>query len=92
MLACGSGTGRVDTGTSLATALLQLGAAGVLATECTVRTGIVSRLARDLTSRLVAHEKMGFAMRETIFKLAVEGCPLGLAFTYLGSVDAGLPQ
>jgi hypothetical protein len=34
---------------------------------------------------------MGAAFRETIYQLAVEGCPLGLAFTYLGSADAFLP-
>jgi len=91
LLACGSGTDRVDTGTSLAAALLNLGAVGVLATECTVLTGIVSRVARDLTSRLAQGQHMGAAMRETIFELAVEGCPLGLAFTYLGTADAHLP-
>lgn len=92
LLACGSGTQRVDTGTSLAAALLQLGAVGVLATECAVRTGVASRLARDLTTRLAAREKIGHALRESILQLATEGCPLGLAFTYLGSADAQLPS
>jgi hypothetical protein len=91
LLACGSGTQRVDTGTSLAAALLRLGVVGVLATECTVLTGIVARIAQDLSNRLALGEKMGTAMRETIFELAVEGCPLGLAFTYLGTADARLP-
>jgi hypothetical protein len=90
-LACGSGTERVDTGTSLAAAMVKLGAVGVLGTECRVWTSLISRVARDLTQRLEQREKMGPAMREVLYELAAEGCPLGLAFCYLGSADAVLP-
>jgi len=91
LMACGSAASRVDTGTSLAAALLQLGAVGILGAECTVFTGMASRVAADVTRWLFQGSTMGDAMRMTVANLAAEGCPLGLAFTYLGSADAVLP-
>jgi len=92
LMACGSAASRVDTGTSLAAALLQLGAVGILGAECTVFTGMASRVAADVTRWLFQGSTMGDAMRKTVANLAAEGCPLGLAFTYLGSADAVLPK
>lgn len=97
LLACGAGTARADTGPSLATALLEHGAAGVIATECTVFTPMVARIARDILTALAAQNgsaaktTVGSAMRQTLFELALEGCPLGLAFTYHGIAEASLP-
>ena len=34
---------------------------------------------------------MGDALHEVTWQLADEGCPMGLAFTYLGPIKAGLP-
>jgi len=92
LLACGVGGERVDTGTSIAASFLQLGAVGVLATECTIYTGIAARMARDLASALTRGDEVGEALRSTISQLAATGCPLGLAFTYLGPAEARLPK
>ena len=92
LMACGSGVSRVDLGTGLAASLLQLGAEGVLGAECRVYTGIASRVARDITQRLARNEPMGESVRATIAALAAEGCPVGLAFTYLGPAELRLPQ
>lgn len=92
MMGCGTGTSRVDTGISLSGALLNLGAVGVLGTECTVYTDIVSRMARDLSQELLQGENMGEAMQHCVWRLAQEGCPMGLVFTYLGPAEAGLPK
>lgn len=91
LMGCGTATTRVDTGFSLAAALLQLGAIGVVGTECDVATGIASRVARDLVTALASNKTMGVAFKETIWNLAQQGCPVGLAFSYVGPVDAGLP-
>jgi hypothetical protein len=91
LLACNSGAARVDTGTSLATAFLRLGAIGVLATECSVHTPMIAAFARELISRLVNGEHIGAAMHATTVSLGQQGCPLGLVFTYLGLAEAKLP-
>jgi hypothetical protein len=97
LLACGAGTARADTGPSLATALLTHGAAGVIATECTVYTPMVARISRDILAALAANKanaaktNIGQAMQHTLLALAREGCPLGLAFTYHGIAEASLP-
>ena len=96
LLACASGAGRADTGPSLASALLAYGAAGVIATECTVYTPMVARVSRDILAALAASEggqkmTMGRAVQQTLLRLAREGCPLGLAFTYYGIAEASLP-
>lgn len=91
LFACGSNTTGVDTGPGLGSSLLACGAAGVVGTECVVGTPLVARVMHDLTTRLLAGSSMGNAMRETLRELAYEGCPLGLAFTYLGPSDLRLP-
>jgi hypothetical protein len=97
LLACSAGTTRADTGPSLAAALLLHGAAGVIATECTVFTPMVARISRDILAALAASDggtgktTIGQAMQRTLFELAREGCPLGLAFTYHGIAEACLP-
>lgn len=91
LMGCGTATTRVDTGFSLAAALLQLGAIGVVGTECDVATPIASRVARDLVTALASDKTMGVAFKETIWNLAQQGCPVGLAFSYVGPVDAKLP-
>jgi hypothetical protein len=91
LLACNTGTARVDTGTSLATAFLRLGAIGVLATECSVHTPMIAAFARDLIERLMRGDKIGQAMHHTSLALGQQGCPMGLAFTYLGLAEAQLP-
>lgn len=91
LMGCSTATTRVDTGFSLAAALLQLGAIGVVGTECDVATAIASRVARDLVTELASNKTMGAAFKETIWNLAQQGCPVGLAFSYIGPVDARLP-
>ena len=91
LLGCATGASRVDTGISLAGSLLNLGAVGVLGTECTVYTDFVARVARDLQLALFTPKPMGEALHEVIWRLAVEGCPVGLVFTYIGPVEAELP-
>jgi hypothetical protein len=91
LLACNSGAARVDTGASLAASFLKLGAIGVVATECSVHTPLVARFARDLIVRLaVTGTPIGEAMHATTLALVKEGCPVGLAFNYLGRAEAHL--
>ena len=98
LLACGSGVARLDTATALTRKFLTLGAGGVVGTECIVSTGLSTRFAHDLVDSL--HHggpqqqglSMGEAMRQFIHGLALEGCPLGFVFTYLGSADLRLPR
>jgi hypothetical protein len=92
LLGCATGAERVDAGIGLAGALLELGAIGVLGTECTVYTDLVARVARDLRLALFAGAPMGKALHDVVQQLADEGCPMGLAFTYLGPIKAGLPK
>jgi hypothetical protein len=92
VMGCGTGTTRVDTGISLSGGLVKLGAIGVLGTECTVATPIVAHVATDLVKKLAQGKDIGTAMKETIWQLAQQGCPLGLAFTYMGRVEAKLPS
>jgi len=99
LLACGSGQQSPVTGVGLAGALVRLKATGVIGTECAVYTGIASRIAKDVLERMKAPpstpdlegESVGDALRKAVRALALEGCPLGLAFTYVGSIDARLP-
>ncbi|MDO9074130.1 MAG: hypothetical protein Q7U73_12785 [Rubrivivax sp.] len=99
LMACGSGRQAPDAGVGLSGALVRLNAMGVLGTECRVATGIASRMARDVLLKLndvgiaeVEQRKtIGVALREAVWDLALEGCPLGLAFTYVGSIEATLP-
>ena len=91
LLGCATGNTRVDTGISLAGALLRLGAVGVVGTECTVYTPVVAHLARQIFARLAKREQIGKALSEAIWKLADDGCPMGLIFTYIGSAEAHLP-
>lgn len=99
LMACGSGQQSPGTGVGLSGALVRLRATGVLGTECAVYTGIASRIAKDVLERLhrpssedgAKRMSVGDALREAIWGLALEGCPLGLAFTYIGSLDATLP-
>ena len=88
LMGCGTATTRPDTGVSLAGALLKLGATGVMGTECDVATAMVARVAHDLIGRLANGEWIGTALKEIIWTLAQEGCPAGLAFSYLGPVKA----
>jgi hypothetical protein len=99
LIACGSGQQGPAAGVGLSGGLVRLNAIGVLATECTVFTGIGSRVARDVLMKLKQPLKpghpeqkpVGVALREVVWELAREGCPLGLAFTYVGSMEATLP-
>lgn len=84
LLACGSGQTRVDTGASLASLLLRHGAIGVVCTECTVYASLIARFARDFLKKFAAGRPVGEAVREINHELAVEGCPLGLVYSYLG--------
>lgn len=92
LMGCGTATTRVDTGLSFATAFLQLGAIGVLGTECDIATSIAARVARDVVTALASAKTMGVALKETIWNLAQQGCPVGLAFSYIGPVDVRLPR
>jgi hypothetical protein len=92
VMGCGTGTTRVDTGISLSGGLLKLGAIGVLGTECTVSTPIVAHIATELVNKLANGRNIGTALKETIWQLAQQGCPVGLAFTYMGRVEAKLPS
>lgn len=91
LLACDSGTTRVDTGVGFAGAMLKLGAIGVVGTECSVYTSLVAKYANELVSRLASNMTIGRAIHETNWALAEQGCPLSLAFTYLGTIEARLP-
>ena len=91
LLACDSGTTRVDTGVGFAGAMLKLGAIGVVGTECSVYTSLVAKYANELVSRLASDMPMGKAIHETNWAIAEQGCPLSLAFTYLGTIEARLP-
>lgn len=91
LLGCSTGAARVDTGIGLAGALLNLGAVGVLGTECTVYSDLVVRVARDLRQALFDGEEIGKALHDVIWQLAREGFPMGLVFTYVGPIKAQLP-
>ena len=91
LLACDSGTTRVDTGVGFAGAMLKLGAIGVVGTECSVYTSLVAKYASELVSRLASGMPMGKAIHKTNWAVAEQGCPLSLAFTYLGTIEARLP-
>jgi len=41
--------------------------------------------------RLANHVEVGKAMNQAIWKLADDGCPVGLIFTYTGPAEAHLP-
>jgi hypothetical protein len=92
LLGCATGSDRMDTGIGLSGGLLNLGAGGVVATECIVFTDIVARMARDLTRELLSGKSMGDSMKNCTWALAQEGCPMGLVFTYLGPAEAALPK
>lgn len=91
LMACASGIARVDTGIDLPAALMELGAGGVVGTECTVYTPMVARIGRDIVRHLRNKESMGTAMREAVWSLAQEGCLAGLAFKYIGRSEVKLP-
>jgi hypothetical protein len=92
LMACSGGFTRLETATTFAGNFLRLGAAGTVASDCTVFTGLAARFARDLIEALAADLPMGEAMRRCTEELAREGCPLGFVFTYLGSADLQLAR
>src|SRR5262249_49379851 len=91
VLGCETGAAKADTGFGLAAALMNLGAAGVIGTECPVHTDMVARIARDLRSVLFNRTRVGEALKQVMWDLAREGCPTGLVFNYVGPVEARLP-
>lgn len=91
LLGCDTGVTRIDSGSSLAASLLRLGASGVLGTECRTVDGLAARMGTEITRALAAGRSIGHAMHGAVNALAAEGCPLGLAFTFLGATQTCLP-